>query len=147
MANKPETIIANNIVRALKRHQVWVIKLPGRALAGVPDLMCVWEGLAFFLEVKQPGHEPRPVQLHRIETLQNYGAHAACVTSVTEALDELAKLRCYDKTRRYPKGYGAETHAEQERQRAATDATFARLRDEIVRDAEKGKAQKDNHER
>ena len=40
---------------------------------GIPDLLCLKNGNAFFVEVKRPGEKPRPLQYHRINELKEMG--------------------------------------------------------------------------
>lgn len=59
-------------------------------LAGVPDLLCVRDGRALFLEVKRPGEKPTAIQRARMDEIKTVGgAVCAVVTSVEEADDYL----------------------------------------------------------
>jgi hypothetical protein len=55
-------------------------------LAGVPDLLCIKHGRAVFLEVKQPGKRPTPIQVRRMNEIETQGG-ASChvVTSAEQA--------------------------------------------------------------
>ena len=54
--------------------------------AGIPDLLCVKDGRAVFLEVKQPGKKPTPLQEQRMHEIRTIGgAVAEVVTSKHEA--------------------------------------------------------------
>ncbi len=84
----PESRITCAILRALNALPgTKCVKLEaGGVEVGTPDLLCVSHGLAFFLEVKQPGEKPRPIQQHRLDEWRRAGAICAVVTSAQEAL-------------------------------------------------------------
>jgi hypothetical protein len=72
----------------------WTFKIAGGPMqtAGVPDLLCVKHGRAVFLEVKQPGKKPSPLQAQRIKEIREIGgATAEVVTSKKEAEEILRK--------------------------------------------------------
>ncbi len=47
----------------------------------MPDLLVIVDGRAIFLEVKQPGKKPTPLQVHRMRDLRKAGASTHVVTS------------------------------------------------------------------
>ena len=83
-----ESSIVASIVRVAKKCGWWTMKIHGGPyqLAGVPDLLCLKSGTAVFLEVKQPGKKPTPIQVRRMEEIEAQGG-AAChvVTSAEQA--------------------------------------------------------------
>jgi len=55
-------------------------------MAGVPDLLCIKDGRAVFMEVKQPGKKPTELQKQRMHEIRTVGgAVAEVVTSKAEA--------------------------------------------------------------
>ena len=83
-----ETSITKSIVRMAREDGWWTFKIAGGAFqrAGIPDLLCVKNGRAVFLEVKQPGKKPTPLQLHVMQEIREQGgAVVAVVTSREEA--------------------------------------------------------------
>jgi hypothetical protein len=83
-----ETAITKSIVKSAKSHGWWTFKIAGGAFqrAGIPDLLCVKAGRAVFLEVKQPGKKPTPLQQHVMQEIREQaGAVAEVVTSKEEA--------------------------------------------------------------
>jgi Holliday junction resolvase len=58
----------------------YAVKLHGSAysLAGIPDVLCLRDGKAYFIEFKRPGEEPTKIQQHRIRELIAHG----CPTTV-----------------------------------------------------------------
>jgi Holliday junction resolvase len=65
----------------------WVVKFHGNAFttAGVPDVLAIKDGRAFWMECKRPGEEPTRIQLHRMRELAAAGCPVAVVTSAAEA--------------------------------------------------------------
>ena len=51
----------------------YVVKLILTNKPGIPDLLSLKNGKAFFVEVKRPGEKPRPLQYHRINELKEMG--------------------------------------------------------------------------
>ena len=83
-----ETTITKSIVALAKAKGWWTFKIAGgpMQMAGVPDLLTVKHGRAVFLEVKQPGKKPRPLQVQRMKEIREIGgAIAEVVTSKAEA--------------------------------------------------------------
>lgn len=83
-----ESTITKSIQASAKARGWWVLKVAGGAFQrpGIPDLLCVKHGRAVWLEVKQPGKKPTPLQAHVIGELRTVGgAVAEVVTSRAEA--------------------------------------------------------------
>ena len=53
--------------------------------AGTPDVIGVYRGRAFAIEVKRPGGKATPLQLHELSQWAAAGAVAGVATSVEEA--------------------------------------------------------------
>jgi len=58
--------------------EVWHMKVHGGQyqMAGVPDIMCVINGIPVFVELKATGKKPSAIQVNRIKELQVAGAIA-----------------------------------------------------------------------
>ena len=83
-----ESTITKSIQQSAKARGWWVLKVAGGAFQrpGIPDVLCVKNGRAVFLEVKQPGKKPTPLQVHVMEELRTVGgAVAEVVTSKAQA--------------------------------------------------------------
>lgn len=83
-----ESSITKSIQKRAKERGWWVMKVAGGAFqrAGVPDLLLIKSGRAVFLEVKQPGKKPTPLQTQVMDEIRRVGgAVTACVTSRSEA--------------------------------------------------------------
>lgn len=85
--SSPEENVVSAIKRSLKkiknRHPIWMYRThgDGRTLKGVPDLHFVFWGFAVWIEVKAPGKKPTPLQLKRIEEINQAGGFAGWVDS------------------------------------------------------------------
>jgi hypothetical protein len=83
-----ESTIVAAITRMAESHGWYVIKIHGGPyqLAGIPDLLCLQRGQAVWLEVKQPGKKPTPLQQRRMAELEACGSTPChVVTSKEEA--------------------------------------------------------------
>lgn len=83
-----ETSITKSIVKSAKSRGWWTFKVAGGAFqrAGIPDLLCIKNGRAVFLEVKQPGKRPTELQKVVMAEIRDVaGAVAEVVTSREEA--------------------------------------------------------------
>lgn len=104
----PETVLQKEIVDALVRHGLWVVRIPVQGvlqkigpdravmkaspMAGFPDLLVIGpEGSTAWLEVKTPTGRATPLQKGRIERLGKLGHVASIVRSVKQALAVLAE--------------------------------------------------------
>ena len=83
-----ERAITKRIATYLKGLEgCWHFKVRGSAWqqAGVPDIVGVYRGRFFALEVKQPGNKPTVLQAAMLRQITAAGGIAAVVTSVEEA--------------------------------------------------------------
>lgn len=81
-----KTIVANVMAQG-RALGFWVTKFHGNAysLSGVPDVLMIKDGRAFWLECKRPGEEPTKIQNHRMRELSAAGCPVAVVTSAADA--------------------------------------------------------------
>ena len=86
-----ESSIVAAIVRVAKADGWWVMKIHGGPyqLAGVPDLLLLKNGNAMFMEVKQPGKKPTPLQARRMAEIEREGGAACHVVTSKEQAREL----------------------------------------------------------
>lgn len=68
-----ESAIQKKIVAKLTADGWLVTKLIQTSTNGIPDLLCLKDGRAVFIEVKQPGKKPTDLQRYRIGQLQKQG--------------------------------------------------------------------------
>ncbi len=72
-----EQQIQTKLIKQLESEGYYVIKLIMTNKNGIPDLLALPKDCsAFFVEVKRPGHKPRPLQVYRIKELKSHGIKA-----------------------------------------------------------------------
>jgi hypothetical protein len=87
-----ESKIVAKILDALRKLPgMWCFKTHGGPMqaAGLPDVMGIYNGRGFGLEVKRPGNKPTPIQLAMMEKIAAAGGLVAVVHSPEEALAAL----------------------------------------------------------
>ena len=75
-----ESKIQSKIKAKFERAGWLVVKLIKTNTNGIPDLMCLKSGKTIFVEVKQPGKVPTPLQLYRHEELRAKGFEVLVLT-------------------------------------------------------------------
>ena len=68
-----ESKIQARIIKRLEAEGYYVVKLILTNKPGIPDLLCLKNGKASFLEVKRPEEKPRLLQEYRMNELRNLG--------------------------------------------------------------------------
>lgn len=68
-----ESKVQASIIKRYEQDGWEVVKLILTNKSGIPDLLCLKNGKALFIEVKRPGENPRPLQEYRIRQLQEQG--------------------------------------------------------------------------
>ena len=81
-----ESKIQSRIIGKLRESGYFVTKLSVTSTAGIPDLLAIKEGRAYFIEVKRRGNKPSELQQYRIKELQSYGAVVIVAYSVDDIL-------------------------------------------------------------
>jgi Holliday junction resolvase len=79
-----ETLLVRSITKFLRERGFYVIKISDRFRSGIPDLYCVKDGVSYWFEVKCPAGKVSKLQEYEIEQLQQHGAHAAVVRSMSD---------------------------------------------------------------
>jgi hypothetical protein len=97
MSTKQETILQQNIVKAIKRKWgagAWVMKIHGGPYqkAGVPDLLVIIAGRAYWIEVKRPGEVPTAIQKNVMQELMAAGCDVVVTTCAPEAASWLEEV-------------------------------------------------------
>lgn len=81
MSFKPlESAIQSRIIKRYELQGWFVVKLLLTSKPGIPDLLCLKDGKAAFIEVKRPGGKPRPLQDYRINELRRMGFEVQVLT-------------------------------------------------------------------
>lgn len=68
-----ERDIEKKLVMKVKGMGGLALKLVSPSMNGLPDRLVLMEGKAFFVELKDTGKKPRPLQLLRIRQLRELG--------------------------------------------------------------------------
>lgn len=66
----------NKIKKEWESKGWWVIKLIRCGENGLPDLICLKDGEAVFIESKEVNDKPSPTQLFKIKKLNSFGFQA-----------------------------------------------------------------------
>lgn len=80
-----KSIVAKGMAIARSRGY-YAVKLHGSAfsLVGIPDVMLLKEGRAYFIEFKRPGEEPTKIQQHRLRELIGHGCPSTVCRSAAD---------------------------------------------------------------
>jgi hypothetical protein len=71
--------------RTLLEKWGWlVIHLIQTNANGIPDTLILRNGQAYFIEFKQPGAHPRPLQSYRIDKLRQQGFQTLVITDIRQ---------------------------------------------------------------
>jgi Holliday junction resolvase len=83
---RESTIVANAMAQG-RALGYWVVKFHGNAftMAGVPDVLAIKDGAACWMECKQAGKKPTPIQVRRMRELEAAGCRVAVIHSADEA--------------------------------------------------------------
>ena len=76
-----EAGIEQRVVKYCKDHKLLTYKFTSPAHRGVPDRIIIGGGKVLFLELKQEGKKPTPLQLWEISRINT---HASCDTVVAK---------------------------------------------------------------
>lgn len=87
-----EKTVVNNIRDYLRKEGFFVLKIHGgpNQQAGIPDLLAIKEGRAWWFEVKTETGKTTKLQVHTIEQLRGFGCVAEIVRSVDDVKAALA---------------------------------------------------------
>lgn len=81
MGDRPlESVVQSRIVKRYEAQGWFMVKLVLTSKPGIPDLLCLKDGKAVFIEVKRPGKKPRPLQDYRINELRGMGFEVQVLT-------------------------------------------------------------------
>lgn len=89
--NTSEAALQKRISTSLKNYSGYWVRIHGGMYqqGGLPDIIGVYQGFFFGLEVKLPGkeHTLTQRQAHALKQIRDAGGKAKMVTSVDEAMD------------------------------------------------------------
>jgi Holliday junction resolvase len=82
-----EKTLQASIVKLFAQHEILVLKFTSPAHRGVPDLVCMANGVTIWIEVKHPNGKGRLSALQEImiEQMRAKGAHVYVVDSIEQA--------------------------------------------------------------
>lgn len=82
-----EKTLQASIVKLFAQHEILVLKFASPAHRGVPDLVCMANGVTVWIEVKHPGGTGRLSRLQEImiENMRAKGALVYVVDSIEQA--------------------------------------------------------------
>lgn len=76
VGTKLESDVQSRIIKRYVDEGWLVVKISLCNLGGFPDLMCLKDGKAIFIEVKREGCKARQLQEYRLDQLRNLGFEA-----------------------------------------------------------------------
>lgn len=88
-----ETDIEKTLIRAVEEKGGKAFKFASPANAGVPDRIVLLGGRAYFVELKAPGQELRPLQNYRRRQFEEFGFEVYVIDSafgVEEFIDAIS---------------------------------------------------------
>ena len=89
-----ERELTKSIISLLTRAGFWTLKIHGGPyqMSGIPDILGIRNGRAYWLEVKVPGNTASKIQARRIDELRAVGCVAEVVDSISSVVDILAAI-------------------------------------------------------
>ena len=82
-----ESELESKVVKLCKLNNLVTYKFSSPSNRGVPDRIIICKGSVLFLELKQRGKKPTPLQLHEIERLRSAGCKADWADTYDRASD------------------------------------------------------------
>jgi Holliday junction resolvase len=88
-SDEKEKAIERRILSYLKASGFWTLKVHGGPwqTPGIPDVLAIRRGRAYWFEVKRPGQNATKLQERTIAELRSTGCVAAVVHSLEEVVD------------------------------------------------------------
>lgn len=91
MMNKLESKIQKEIINYLRKKRVWYFRYTATGQQnGLPDIICLYNGLFLGLELKTDKGSPTQLQLNKLKAINDSGGIGLLITSVDE-VDGLLK--------------------------------------------------------
>lgn len=91
-----ESTIEKYLCKLIKEKKGLAMKLVSPGLAGVPDrIVLLPGGRLFFVELKAPGKEPRPLQKYTHSILKELGFKVFVISSKDEVKDFIDEVVSY----------------------------------------------------
>ena len=94
--NMLESLIEQHLVREVNRRNGLCLKFNSQSMTGIPDrIILMKNGTVGFVEVKQKGKKPRPLQELRMKQLRRLGFKVYTLDEkekIGEILDEICSI-------------------------------------------------------
>lgn len=104
-----EYVVENEFIKAVHRAGGVAYKLNSLTANGLPDrLVLFFPGKTFFVELKAPGKQMRPLQVKRRTQLQLLGFPVFCIDRFEQIKPAIEAMQKWSPGEAFPQGIGAE---------------------------------------
>lgn len=104
-----EYVVENEFIKAVHRAGGVAYKLNSLTTNGLPDrLVLFFPGKTFFVELKAPGKQMRPLQVKRRTQLQALGFPVFCIDRFSQIKPAIEAMKRWNPGAPFPEGIGAE---------------------------------------
>lgn len=104
-----EYVVENEFIKAVHRAGGVAYKLNSLTTNGLPDrLVLFFPGKTFFVELKAPGKQMRPLQVKRRTQLQLLGFPVICIDRFEQIKPAIEAMKKWNPGEAFPEGIGAE---------------------------------------
>lgn len=104
-----EYVVENEFIKAVHRAGGVAYKLNSLTTNGLPDrLVLFFPGKTFFVELKAPGKQMRPLQVKRRTQLQLLGFPVFCIDRFEQIAPAIEAMKKWNPGDAFPEGIGAE---------------------------------------
>lgn len=104
-----EYVVENEFIKAVHKAGGVAYKLNSLTANGLPDrLVLFFPGKTFFVELKAPGKQMRPLQVKRRTQLQSLGFPAFCIDRFEQIKPAIEAMKKWNPGDPFPEGIGAE---------------------------------------
>lgn len=104
-----EYVVENEFIRAVHKAGGVAYKLNSLTANGLPDrLVLFFPGKTFFVELKAPGKQMRPLQVKRRKQLQGLGFPVFCIDRFSQIMPAIEAMKRWNPGDPFPDGIGAE---------------------------------------
>lgn len=85
---RPEAYVEDYLVSQAQKRGIWQCKFTAPSVSGVPDRLCIANGITFFVETKAKKKTPRTLQKIICNEMIDHGAYVF-VADTREKVDKL----------------------------------------------------------
>ena len=80
-----ESSVERSIVKYAKSQGWWTVKFFPFGIKGIPDRICIRNGVVLFIEVKAAGEKLRPLQAYIHKVMREHGAFVFTCDNLDDA--------------------------------------------------------------